>query len=129
MRTWILASSTSARGPDSDVQSRSTQSADVDFEGAFANSFKPNISGKHGWQTWPIMEWAMQLPAAILATTLLAASAVHAEQQVLSQTELGAMRQKIMAHWNPDPLILSQPNQYVVVVRFHLDRDGRLSAP
>jgi biopolymer transport protein ExbD len=48
----------------------------------------------------------------------------------LSQTELAAMRAKIMAHWNPSPAIISQPNEdNVVVVRFQLDRDGRLSAP
>lgn len=71
----------------------------------------------------------MRLLAAILMTTLLAASAaVHAEQRN-PQTELNALRAKIWAHWNPTKSSIAQPDQYVVVVRFHLDRDGRLSAP
>jgi hypothetical protein len=55
----------------------------------------------------------------------------NANQQNVVQTQLAAMRTKIMAHWNPSPAIISQPNQdkYVVVVRVQLDRDGRLSAP
>jgi hypothetical protein len=69
----------------------------------------------------------MRLLSVILAITLLATPAVHAEQQSLLQAQLGALRQKIMSHWHPFPEMLSQPNQYVVVVRFHLDRDGRLS--
>ena len=56
----------------------------------------------------------------------VAASAVHGEQRSLSQTELAAIRAKIAAHWAP--AIVSQPDQYVVVVRFRLERDGRLSA-
>jgi biopolymer transport protein ExbD len=54
-----------------------------------------------------------------------------ANQQTVVQTQLAAMRAKIMAHWNPSPAIVSRPDndQYVVVVRIQLDRDGRLSAP
>src|SRR5262249_42633147 len=52
---------------------------------------------------------------------------VH-EQRGVSQTELDAIRRKVAAHWIPDKSVLSQPDQYVVFVRFHLDRDGRLSA-
>jgi predicted Zn-dependent protease len=74
------------------------------------------------------MEWGMRLLAAILAITLLAASVVHAAQRNLLQTELDAMREIMRAHWNPDKPIFSQPNQYVVVVCFLLDRDSRLSA-
>ena len=66
----------------------------------------------------------MRLIAAILATILLAACAMLAEQRTIS-----AMREKIRVHWKPDPAILSQPDRYRVVVRFHLDRDGRLSSP
>jgi predicted Zn-dependent protease/tetratricopeptide (TPR) repeat protein len=58
-------------------------------------------------------------------TQSVAASAVHGEQRNLSQTELAAIRAKIAAHWTP--AIVSQP-EYVVVVRFRLERDGRLSA-
>jgi predicted Zn-dependent protease/tetratricopeptide (TPR) repeat protein len=57
----------------------------------------------------------------------LAASAMHAQQRNLSQSELDAMREKIRAHWNPEKSFFSQPDQYVIV-RVHLDRDGRLSA-
>jgi tetratricopeptide (TPR) repeat protein len=60
-----------------------------------------------------------------------ATSAVHAQQRNLLLSELGAMREKIMAHWNPGPAIFLQPDKdkYVVAVRLHLDRAGRLSAP
>jgi len=45
--------------------------------------------------------------------------------------DMAAMRAKLVAHWNPDPAIFSQPDplQYTVVVNFRLTRDGRLSAP
>jgi hypothetical protein len=66
----------------------------------------------------------MRLIAAILTTTLLAACTMLAEQRTMS-----TLREKIRVHWKPDPSILSQPDQYRVVVRFHLDRDGRLSSP
>jgi hypothetical protein len=88
------------------------------------------------------MGWAMRLLAAILATTLLAASAsgcaapssplvMNAEQRTVLQTQLDAMRTKVIAHWHPSPVIVSQPDhdKHVVVVRIQLDRDGRLSAP
>jgi outer membrane biosynthesis protein TonB len=54
---------------------------------------------------------------------------MHAEQRTLPEQALTALRAKIRAHWKPDPAISSQPDQYRVVVRFHLDRDGRLSTP
>lgn len=71
----------------------------------------------------------MRLLAAILAITLLAACATNAEQRTLSEQMLEALRAKIRAHWNPPPSISSQPDQYLVAVRFRLNRDGRLSAP
>ncbi|HEY2534821.1 MAG TPA: hypothetical protein VGJ20_44105 [Xanthobacteraceae bacterium] len=77
----------------------------------------------------------MRLLAAMLATTLLAACSAantnspSAAQRIISQNEFDALRAKLIVHWKPDPLIFSQPDQYIVVVRVHLDRDGRLSAP
>jgi biopolymer transport protein ExbD len=53
----------------------------------------------------------------------------NAEQRTVSQTELAAMRAKIMAHWSPNDGIFQRPDQYVVLVRFQLGRDRRLSAP
>ena len=52
-----------------------------------------------------------------------------AEQRSLSEQALKALREKIRVHWKPDPSISSQPDQYRVAIRFHLNRDGRLSAP
>jgi hypothetical protein len=86
--------------------------------------------------------WAMRLLIFALATALLAASATgcaapsstlvpNAEQRTVLQAQLAAMRAKIVAHWHPSPVIVSQPDhdKHVVVVRIQLDRDGRLSAP
>jgi hypothetical protein len=69
----------------------------------------------------------MRLLAAILATTLLAACAARAEQRTVPEQALKALIAKIRDHWTPPLPILSQPDKYSVVVRFHLDRDGRLS--
>jgi tetratricopeptide (TPR) repeat protein len=52
-----------------------------------------------------------------------------AEQRSLSEQALKALREKIRVHWKPDPSISSQPDQYRVAIRLHLNRDGRLSAP
>jgi biopolymer transport protein ExbD len=53
----------------------------------------------------------------------------NAEQRTVSQTELAAMRAKIMTHWSPNEAIFQRPDQYVVLVRVQLGRDRRLSAP
>jgi hypothetical protein len=73
----------------------------------------------------------MRLLTPMLAMMLLAAPAAHAQQQTLSPSELQAVRamiNKIKANWNPDTSVFSQSDQYVIV-RVHLDRNGRLSAP
>jgi hypothetical protein len=46
----------------------------------------------------------------------------------ISQTELDALRARLIAVWNP-PLISSNPEQFVVRVRIQLGRDRRLTAP
>jgi hypothetical protein len=69
----------------------------------------------------------VRLLAAILATTLLTACATNAEQRTLPEQTLKAVREKIRANWTP-PVAPTLP-QYNLVVRFHLNRDGRLSAP
>jgi hypothetical protein len=61
--------------------------------------------------------------------TLLAASAGQAEQLKIPETELATLSAKLAAHWHPDMSVFLRPDQCVVVVRFQLDRDGRLSAP
>jgi len=44
----------------------------------------------------------------------------------LSQSELEALRAKLISLWNPPPAISSTPDQYVVTVRIRLSRDHRL---
>ncbi len=46
----------------------------------------------------------------------------------LSQSELGALRQRLMSLWNP-PVGIQNPEDFVIRVRIRLGRDGKLSAP
>jgi len=46
----------------------------------------------------------------------------------LSQSELDALRARLMALWNP-PVGIQDPQDYVIRVRIRLDRAGRLTAP
>lgn len=46
----------------------------------------------------------------------------------LSQSELDALRQRLMSLWNP-PVGIKDPQDYVIKIRIQLGRDGRLSAP
>jgi colicin import membrane protein len=46
----------------------------------------------------------------------------------ISQTELDALRARLRAVWKP-PMISSNPEQYVLVVRIQLGRDRMLTAP
>jgi colicin import membrane protein len=50
-----------------------------------------------------------------------AGSAAH-----LSQSELDALRAKLISLWNPPPAVSSNPDQYVVTIRIRLTRDHRL---
>ncbi len=50
----------------------------------------------------------------------------HAAQ--LSQSELDALRARLMALWNP-PVGIKDPEDFVIRVRIRLGRDGRLTAP
>ena len=43
----------------------------------------------------------------------------------LSQSELEALRAKLISLWNPPPAISSTPDQYVVTIRIRLTRDHR----
>lgn len=47
----------------------------------------------------------------------------------LSQSELEALRAKLISLWNPPPAISSTPDQYVVTIRIRLTRDHRLIGP
>jgi len=44
----------------------------------------------------------------------------------LSQSELDALRAKLISLWNPPPAISSNPDQYIVTIRIRLTRDHRL---
>lgn len=46
----------------------------------------------------------------------------------LSQSELDALRARLMSLWNP-PVGITNPEDFVIRVRIRLGRDGRLSAP
>ncbi|HZD91527.1 MAG TPA: hypothetical protein VE224_15605 [Pseudolabrys sp.] len=50
----------------------------------------------------------------------------HAAQ--LSQSELDALRARLMSLWNP-PVGIKDPEDYVIRIRIRLGRDGRLTAP
>jgi hypothetical protein len=46
----------------------------------------------------------------------------------LSQSELDALRARLMALWNP-PVGIKNPEELVIRIRMRLGRDGRLTAP
>jgi len=46
----------------------------------------------------------------------------------LSQSEIDALRARLMGLWNP-PIGIQNPEEFVIRVRIRLDRDGKLSAP
>jgi hypothetical protein len=46
----------------------------------------------------------------------------------LSQSELDALRSRLMALWNP-PVGIQKPEDYIIRIRIRLGRDGRLTAP
>ena len=54
----------------------------------------------------------------------LGTSIGHAAQ--LSQSELDALRAKLISLWNPPPAVSNNPDQYVVTIRIRLSRDHRL---
>jgi hypothetical protein len=58
-------------------------------------------------------------------TAALGTSAGHAAQ--LSQSELDALRAKLISLWNPPPAVSNNPDQYVVTIRIRLSRDHRLA--
>jgi len=57
-------------------------------------------------------------------TAALGTSTGHAAQ--LSQSELDALRAKLISLWNPPPAVSNNPDQYVVTIRIRLSRDHRL---
>jgi outer membrane biosynthesis protein TonB len=60
------------------------------------------------------------------ATASLGAPAATAAK--LSQSELDALRARLMQLWNP-PVGIQNPEDYIVRIRIQLGRDGRLTAP
>lgn len=63
---------------------------------------------------------------ATLSTPSLGTARGNASQ--LSQSELDALRQRLIQLWNP-PVGIQNPEEFVIRVRIQLGRDGRLSAP
>ena len=61
-----------------------------------------------------------------LSTPSLGTARGNASQ--LSQSELDALRQRLIQLWNP-PVGIQNPEEFVIRVRIQLGRDGRLSAP
>jgi hypothetical protein len=57
-------------------------------------------------------------------TTSLGTETGRAAQ--LSQSELDALRAKLISLWNPPPAVSNNPDQYVVTIRIRLSRDHRL---
>ena len=68
----------------------------------------------------------MPRPAANHSTPTLGTALGNASQ--LSQSELDALRQRLIRLWNP-PVGIQNPEEFVIRVRIQLGRDGRLSAP
>ncbi len=64
--------------------------------------------------------------AALNSTPTLGRALGNASQ--LSQSELDALRARLMALWNP-PVGIKDPQDYVIVIRIQLSPDGRLRAP
>jgi len=63
---------------------------------------------------------------AMLSSPSLGTARGNAAQ--LSQSELDALRQRLMSLWNP-PVGIQNPEEFVIRIRIQLGRDGRLSAP
>ena len=63
---------------------------------------------------------------AVLSAPSLGTARGNASQ--LSQSELDALRQRLIQLWNP-PVGIQNPEEFVIRIRIQLGRDGRLSAP
>ena len=57
-----------------------------------------------------------------------ALGAASGNAATLSQSEIDALRARLMGLWNP-PVGIQNPQDYVIRIRVRLGRDGRLSAP
>jgi colicin import membrane protein len=62
--------------------------------------------------------------ATLNGVAALGAPTGHAAQ--LSQSEIDALRSKLISLWNPPPAVSANPDQYVVTVRIRLTREHRL---
>jgi hypothetical protein len=67
-----------------------------------------------------------QVAAAATLNGAAALGTVNGNAAHLSQSELDALRAKLISLWNPPPAVSSNPDQYAVVVRIRLTRDHRL---
>jgi colicin import membrane protein len=57
----------------------------------------------------------------------LGASTGHAVR--LSQSEIDALRAKLISLWNPPAAISANPDKYIVTIRIRLTRDHKLASP
>ena len=62
--------------------------------------------------------------ATLNGAAALGAPTGHAAQ--LSQSELDALRAKLISLWNPPPAVSANPDQYVVTIHIRFTRDHRL---
>lgn len=65
--------------------------------------------------------------ATLNGNVALGTAAGHAA--VLSQSELDALRAKLISLWNPPAAVSTNPDQYVVTIHIRLTRDHRLIGP
>lgn len=70
-----------------------------------------------------------QLATAETLTGQASLGAPTGHAATLSQSELGALRAKLISLWNPPAAVSAHPDQYVVTVRVRLSRDHRLAGP
>jgi hypothetical protein len=67
-----------------------------------------------------------QLAAAETPSSVAALGAPTGHAAHLSQSELDALRAKLISLWNPPPAVSTHPDLYIVAIRIRLGRDHRL---
>lgn len=67
-----------------------------------------------------------QLAAAETVNGVAALGAPTGHAAHLSQSELDALRAKLISLWNPPPAVSTHPDLYIVAIRIRLGRDHRL---
>ncbi len=70
-----------------------------------------------------------QLAAAATLNDAASLGAANGHAAVLSQSELDALRAKLISLWNPPAAVSTNPDQYIVTIHIRLTRDYRLAGP